>query len=287
MSQAESSKSKKPTKKELEDELNILRSRMEDLSSMNENLIKEIEFLGKKEEATEVKEIKKEIPRDNIKNLNLNFEEYENYKGLISQLNYYITQKMKNYELIEEDFLREILNNIRRYEETFINRNSDIFDLIDEYNNLINREEKLNFTQFFNFMSNIEINTLNFKALPNINPDTQKRHELTKKTLPGSNSVIFTKVEQKYKSSYDSVIGDYIRIDINDAIPCKLRLNLNNPQNPFKVTQGEKEYLFHNIQNAKNFCLSGGYQADFIKSNQIKDYEKKYKNQYAQSYILR
>lgn len=286
MSQAESSKSKKPTKKELEEEVNILRSRMEDLVAMNENLTREIETIGKKE-IPEVMEIKREIPRDIIKTLNLNFEEYENYKGLISQLNYYIIQKMKNYELIEDDFLREILNNIRRYEETFINRNSDIFDLIDEYNNLINREENLNFTQFFNFMSNIEINSLNFKALPNINPDTQKRNELIKKTLQGSNSVIFTKVEQKNKSSYDSIIGDYIRIDINNSVPCKLRLNLNNPQNPFMVTQGSRQYLFDNIQNAKNFCLSGGYQADFITSNQIKDYEKKYKNQYAQSYILR
>lgn len=286
MSQAESSKSKKPTKKELEEEVNILRSRMEDLVAMNENLTREIETIGKKE-IPEVMEIKREIPRDIIKTLNLNFEEYENYKGLISQLNYYIIQKMKNYELIEDDFLREILNNIRRYEETFINRNSDIFDLIDEYNNLINRQENLNFTQFFNFMSNIEINSLNFKALPNINPDTQKRNELIKKTLPGSNSVIFTKVEQKNKSSYDSIIGDYIRIDINNSVPCKLRLNLNNPQNPFMVTQGEKQYVFDSIQNAKNFCLSGGYQADFITSNQIKDYEKKYKNQYAQSYILR
>lgn len=286
MSQAESSKSKKPTKKELEEEVNILRSRMEDLAAMNENLIREIETIGKKE-IPEVMEIKREIPRDIIKTLNLNFEENENYKGLISQLNYYIIQKMKNYELIEDDFLREILNNIRRYEETFINRNSTIFDLIDEYNNLINRQENLNFTQFFNFMSNIEINSLNFKALPNNNPDTQKRNELIKKTLTGSNSVIFTKVEQKNKSSYDSIIGDYIRIDINNSVPCKLRLNLNNPRNPFKVTQGNREYLFDNIQNAKNFCLSGGYQADFITSNQIKDYEKKYKNQYAQSYILR
>lgn len=285
MSQAESSKSKKPTKKEMEEEIYILRGRMADLSAMNENLIREIETIGKKE-IPEVMEIKREIPRDIIKNLNLNFEEYENYKGLISQLNYYITQKMKNYELIEEDFLREILNNIRRYEETFINRNSDIFDLIDMYNNLIIRED-LNFDEFFNFMSNIENNTLNFKALPNVNPQTLKRNELIKKTLPGSNSVIFTKVEQKNKSSYDSIIGDYIRIDINNSVPCKLRLNLNNGQNAFKVIQGEKEYLFNNIQDAKNFCLSGGYQADFITSNQIKDYEKKYKNQYAQSYILR
>jgi len=286
MSQAESSKSKKPTIKQLEEELNTLRSRMEYLSSMNENLIREIDFLGKKEEAPEVKEIKKEIKRDTIKTLNLNFEEYENYKGLISQLNYYITQKIKNYEIIEEDFVREILNNIRRYEETFITRNPGIFDLIDRYNNLMIIED-VNFDEFFNFMSNIEINSLNFKALPNINPEKLKRNELVKKILPGSNSVIFTKVAQKNKSSYDSIIGDYIRIDINNAIPCKLRLNLNNSQNPFKVTQGEKEYLFNNIQNAKNFCLSGGYQADFITSNQIKDYENKYKNQYAQSYILR
>lgn len=286
MSQAESSKTKKPTKKELEEEVYILRGRMEDLAAMNENLTREIETIGKKEETPEVMEIKREIPSGGIRNLNLNFEEYENYKGLISQLNYYITQKMKNYESIEEDFVREILSNIRRYEETFISRNSGIFDLIDMYNNLMIRED-LNFDEFFNFMSNIEINTLNFKALPNINPETLKRNELVKKTLPGSNSVIFTKVEQKNKSSYDSIIGDYIRIDINNSVPCKLRLNLNNPQNAFKVTQGGKEYLFNNIENAKNFCLSGGYQADFITSNQIKDYEKKYKNQYAQSYILR
>lgn len=218
-------------------------------------------------------------PQQPVKTLSLSFEEYQNYLGRVSAINQYIREQIQKLDYIEADYINSIQTNT----------NTDsIIEIITNYNmNLDNFYSNYAIETLSDFLDNLDLKRLEIKPLPNINPEIKKREALKNLTLPGTNNVIFTKLKSDKKTSYDTVIGDYIRVDIPKAIPSKLRYNEKDPQNPFHVTQGVKTFVFNNIELAKNFCLSGGIQADFINAKNAIDFDKKYKNTYVPSYVYR
>lgn len=250
---------------------NIMRELNKTISALPENINKAI----KGEEM-----LKKDLT---IKSLSMNFEEYQNYLGRISNANNYIYEQFSNGDTIDInifDFVEEV-------EPGFKKRNLELTKLIEEYN-IAASEYQSTFDMTKLLESIIELSNTIITPLPNIDPEI-KKIEILKKipTLPGTNNILFTKLKSEKKTSYDEILGDYIRLDLDKAKPCKLRYTDKDAKNPFYVLQGDKKFVFNNIGLAKNFCLSGGYQADFIGAKNQIDYEKKYKNQYAQSYILR
>lgn len=316
MSQAESSK-KKPTKKEIEEENAILQERVrryqeivqrlegaeesersretsgmpervvkqkisEILGELNKNILNLPENINKAIKEGEV--IKKDLT---TKNLSMNFEEYQEYLGRISNINNYINKQISDVEFIDIT----IFDYIEEVEPGFKERNSELYKLISNYNKSVSEFLSSNdieyITDFYN-ENNLDFNKIEIKPLPNIDPEIKKRESLKKiQTLPGTNNILFTKLKSDKKTSYDEILGDYIRLDIDKAIPCKLRYNEKEGQNPFYVLQGDKKFVFNNIGLAKSFCLNGGYQADFINAKRNIDFDKKYKNTYVPAYVLR
>lgn len=217
------------------------------------------------------------------KNLSMNFEQYQNYLGAISYVNEYINKQISKIEQIDFDFIGSILDS------DTLNNNVELINILERYNTE-NIESVGDIDRFFEFLNTyfLDATRLEIKPLPNIDPEIKKREILKKiPTLPGTDNVLFTKFKSDKKTSYDSVIGDYTRLDIPKAEPCKLRYNSKDPQNPFQVTQAGKKFVFNNIGLAKSFCLNGGTQADFIVSKNQIDYDRKYKNQYYQTAVLR
>ena len=217
------------------------------------------------------------------KNLSMNFEQYQNYLGVISYVNEYINKQISKIEPIDFDFIAGVIDS------DTLNNNSELLRILERYNTE-NIESVGDIDRFFEFLNTYFLDTarLEIKPLPNIDPEIKKREILKKiPTLPGTDNVLFTKIKSDKKTSYDSIIGDYTRLDIPKAEPCKLRYNSKDPQNPFQVTQGGKKFVFNNLSMAKTFCLNGGVRADYIGyKNQI-DYDRKYKNQYYQTAVLR
>lgn len=225
------------------------------------------------------------------KTLSLSFEEYQNYLGRVSAINQYIREQFQKVDYIDLAIVGEIENLIPGASETY----RDVIETFKNFNAVVEKMYSADnltdfyddYLAFFKDFDNYNKNRYLFTPLPNINPEIKKREALKNLTLPGTNNVIFTKLKNTKKTSYDSVLGDYIRVDIPKAIPSKLRYNEKDPQNPFHVTQGTKTFVFNNIEMAKNFCLSGGVQADFINAKNAIDFDKKYKNTYVPSYVYR
>lgn len=217
------------------------------------------------------------------KNLSMNFEQYQNYLGRISTVNNYIYEQFSNGDIIDINSFKFI----EEVEPGFKERNSDLFNLIEEYNNAAYEyQSTFDMSGLLDYI--IELTNTIITPLPNIDPEIRRKETLKKiPTLPGTDNVLFTKIKSDKKTSYDSVIGDYTRLDIPKAEPCKLRYNSKDPQNPFQVTQGSKKFVFNNLNMAKTFCLNGGVQADFIGAKNQIDYDRKYKNQYYQTAVLR
>lgn len=218
-------------------------------------------------------------------NLTMNFEQYQNYLGVISYVNEYINNQFSEIEPIDFDFIAGAIDT------DTLNNNAGLLRILEQYNNVVNEFESSGdieqVTDLFNYY-NLDTTRLEIKPLPNIDPEIRRKEALKKiPTLPGTDNVLFTKLKSDKKTSYDSVIGDYTRLDIPKAEPCKLRYNSKDPQNPFQVTQGGKKFVFNNLNMAKTFCLNGGVQADFIGAKNQIDYDRKYKNQYYQTAVLR
>lgn len=219
------------------------------------------------------------------KNLSMNFDQYQNYLGIISYVNEYINERISKIETIDFDFIAGAIDT------DTLNNNSNLLSILKQFNEIIMEYESSGDVQgFFVFSdeNNLDERRLVINPLPNIDPEIKKREILKKiPTLPGTDNVLFTKFKSDKKTSYDSIIGDYTRLDIPKAEPCKLRYNSKDPQNPFQVTQGGKKFVFNNLNMAKTFCLNGGVQADFIGAKNQIDYDRKYKNQYYQTAVLR
>jgi hypothetical protein len=231
-------------------------------------------------------------PKQEIKTLSLPFEDYQTYYGIVQKINQYIYNQINNIDNIELNIFNNDFEILSKLDPSFFDRNKLNFDNIEiykrNYYEMKSSEDTNIMEDFFNFVIFIqENNKIEFKLLPNIDPTVKRMKAFENKTLQGTNNIIFTKLKSEKKTSYDEILGDYTRIDIPKPITCKLRFNPKNGQNPFYVIQGEKKFEFNNIQNCKNFCLNGGFQADFINSKNNTDFNNKYKNKYVPSYVYR
>lgn len=205
--------------------------------------------------------------------LELKNEDYQKYYLLVNSINYYISENFNNTIAIDLDFIYDNIQEIKKliptklfdkyYLNSYVTENIKIYNLIPSNDSPLfpNQLDNLDFLPNFNLQ-----NDLLFKILPNKIEESTKFIDSSKKALKGTNNVIFSKLENQKFNAYNNLIGDYVRIDIENALPSRLRLNdKDKEKGQFIVFQGDSKFYFSTIIQAKNFCLSGGIQADFIR----------------------
>lgn len=256
--------------------INKLNSNIEQLVSLNELKSQPLFKSNDPQSYFEFGGINQNIEALSILNVDkaisqLSNEKYKLYLDVIRFLNTYIMQKWGTDQEIDFKEFKKYYPTFDFLEYAYPKQ----YQNIQEYNEFI----KIGGVNF------IDLDTLllvPYEKKQVYDPKKLEVQPITKPTeiknlVPGTQNLIFVKLENQKKNNYEKDIGDYTRIDFNIPV-CKLRFDPKVPNAPFIVYQEKdgkmKSVKFSTLQEAKNFCCNGGNYYDLIMNKVNENYNE-------------